>query len=44
MSPGDPNVNMMRVGKTPEELGVINQKGLNRKVCAEFIAQLLDTH
>lgn len=31
VSPGDPNINMMRVGKTPEEMGVINQKGLNRK-------------
>ncbi|GJE95555.1 aldo/keto reductase [Phanerochaete sordida] len=31
LSPGDPNVNMMRAGKTPEEMGVINQKGLNRK-------------
>ena len=28
----DPNVNILRSGKSPEEFGVINQKGLNRKV------------
>ncbi|KIP03480.1 hypothetical protein PHLGIDRAFT_110830 [Phlebiopsis gigantea 11061_1 CR5-6] len=27
----DPNINIMRSGKTPEDFGVINQRGLNRK-------------
>ena len=30
----DPNINILRSGKTPEEFGVINQRGLNRKVGA----------
>lgn len=28
----DPNINIMRSGKSPEEFGIINQRGLNRKV------------
>lgn len=30
----DPNlkINVLRSGKAPEEFGIINQKGLNRKV------------
>lgn len=28
----DPNINILRSGKTPEDFGVINQRGLNRKV------------
>ena len=32
----DPNVSAFASGKTPEELGIINQHGLNRKVGREY--------
>ena len=36
----DPNINILRSGKTPEEFGVINQRGLNRKVGARSRARI----
>ena len=34
--PSSPAINLITLGKKPEEIGIINQHGLNRKVSRNF--------